>query len=103
MWSVSQLKWGDNEFVMTVVCHSFHILEVIIIPIPRENFTNELSTLFSTTSAPCVLTEFEWFWLGPPPRAVKEHSGPHRYFPSRLYLNLVLGNVNVTLLSNQAK
>ncbi|XP_034790575.1 transmembrane protein 120B isoform X3 [Pan paniscus] len=26
-----------------------------------------------------------------------------RVFPSRLYLNLVLGNVNVTLLSNQAK
>lgn len=28
---------------------------------------------------------------------------PSQVFPSRLYLNLVLGNVNVTLLSNQAK
>lgn len=50
-----------------------------------------------------MLTKFECFWLGPTPRAGKEQVGTHKYFPSRLYLNLVLGNVNVTLLSNQAK
>lgn len=49
-----------------------------------------------------MLTKFEDFWLGPAPGAVRGVV-TSQLFPSRLYLNLVLGNVNVTLLSNQAK
>lgn len=43
------------------------------------------------------------FLVGAAPGASPGNVATSQAFPSRLYLNLVLGNVSVTLLSNQAK
>lgn len=64
--------------------------------------TEVISNLCFSLTARCTPHQFEYCWLGPTPRAIKDVPAS-QVFPSRLYLNLVLGNVNVTLLSNQAK
>lgn len=64
--------------------------------------TEVISNLCFSLTARCTPHQFEYCWLGPTSRAIKDVPAS-QVFPSRLYLNLVLGNVNVTLLSNQAK
>lgn len=63
-------KMGENGLVMTVVCHSCHILYLAIILHVRILLLS-LAPYFLTSVLNACLS-FERFWLGPTPRAGKE-------------------------------